>query len=305
MNCLKQLSIFGLETIPEIKPGDDISAIILSSCEKEKIKLETNDVILITSKIVSKAENSLVDLEKIVPSRKARAIAKLTGKEPIEVEIILSQSTQISAVIPVEKVMQHYPEIFYNVSSDREAALRTVHKVPSMLLTITKQGILATDAGLDYSNNPFGKASLLPSNPNSSANKIRDQLFKQSGKDVAVVITDTEIAFTNIYGSSEIAIGYSGIRPVAHRFASKDRFGREKFGGADVIVDELACAAALLGGQTSEGIPVVIVRGLEYEKVGGNGQLSFPVDALQKGFSWTILATLKLRIFSKIIELFV
>jgi coenzyme F420-0:L-glutamate ligase / coenzyme F420-1:gamma-L-glutamate ligase len=304
MNCLKQLSIFGLESIPEIKPGDDISTIILSSCEKEKIRLETNDLILITSKIVSKAENSLADLEKIVPGRKARAIAKLTGKDPTEVEIILSQATQIFAVIPVEKVMQHYPEIFYNLSTDKEAALRTVHKVPSMLVTITKQGILATDAGLDYSNNPFGKASLLPSDPNSSAKKIRDQLTKQTGKDVSVVITDTEIAFTNIYGSTEIAIGYSGIRPVAHRFASKDRFGREKFGGADVIVDELACAAALLGGQTSEGIPVVIVRGLQYEKLEGNHQLSFPVDALRKGFTWSMLATLKLRLFTMVAELF-
>jgi coenzyme F420-0:L-glutamate ligase / coenzyme F420-1:gamma-L-glutamate ligase len=302
---LKQLSVFGLETIPEIKPGDDISSIILSSCEKEKIKLETNDVILVTSKIVSKAENSLVDLEKIVPSRKARAIAKLTGKDPIEVEIILSQTTQISAVIPVKKVAERYPAIFDSLSTDKEAASRALNKVPSMLLTITKQGILATDAGLDYSNNPLGKASVLPSNPNFSAKKIRENLSKQSGKDVAVVITDTEIAFTNIYGSSEIAIGYSGIRPVANRFGSKDRYGREKFGGADVIVDELACAAALLGGQTSEGIPVVIVRGLDYERIEDNIQLSFPAETLRKGFTWAILSTLKLRILYRIVELFV
>jgi coenzyme F420-0:L-glutamate ligase / coenzyme F420-1:gamma-L-glutamate ligase len=303
MTPLKQLSIFGLETIPEIKPGDDISAFILASCEKEKIRLETNDVIVITSKIVSKAENNLIDLEKIVPSRRARAIAKLTGKEPVEVEIILSQSTKISAVIPVEKVMRHYPEIFYNLSIDEEVASRTVHKVPSMLLTLTKQGIPATDAGLDYSNNPPGIASLLPSDPNSAAKRIRDRLCKDSGKDVAVVISDTEISFANIYGSTEVAIGYSGIRPVARLFGSKDRFGREKFGGADIIVDELANSAALLEGQTSEGIPVVIIRGLQYEKA--DDHLSFPTDAREKGLKWTILATLKLRLFARVAELLI
>jgi F420-0:gamma-glutamyl ligase len=119
-----------------------------------------------------------------------------------------------------------------------------------------------------------------------------------------VVITATEIAFTHIYGSTEVAIGYAGIRPVARRFGSKDRFGREKFGGADVIVDELACGAALLSGQTTEGIPVVIVRGLEYEKDGDIDKMSFPSDALQKGIRWTMLSTLKLRLFTKLLELF-
>lgn len=257
-SSLKQISIIGLQSIPEVVAGDDIATIILSSCEKEQIQLVSGDIIVITSKIISKAENNLVDLAKIVPSRKAKAFSRLTGKDPVEVEIILSQTDEISAVIPVKKIMKHYPVIIQNMSTDREAAARALDKVPSMLLTRTKQGVLATDAGLDYSNNQPGKASLLPLDPYSSARRIRDDVCSRSGKDVSVLVTDTEIAFTSFYGSTEVAIGYSGIRPISNRFGSKDRYGREKFGGADVIVDELACAAALLSGQTTEGIPVVI-----------------------------------------------
>ena len=276
---------------------------ILDSCEREQIDLVENDIIMITSKIVSKAEDSLIDLSNITPGRRSRAIARLTGKDPVEVEIVLKQSKEISAVIPVKKVMQHYPAIIESISTDKEAAERAVERVPSMLLTVTKQGILATDAGLDYSNNAPGKASLLPKDPNASAKRIREELAKISGKDVAVVVTDTEIAYTNFFGSTEVAIGTSGIRPVSNKFGSKERFGREKFGGADVIADELACAAALLEGQTSEGIPVVIIRGLEYDK-GDGSYLSFSAEALKKGVWWTILATLKLR-FSRLLEPFV
>ncbi|MCL5068727.1 MAG: coenzyme F420-0:L-glutamate ligase [Thaumarchaeota archaeon] len=299
---LNQLSLFGLQTIPEVKPGDDLVRIILGACEKEGIILHENDIVVITSKIVSKAENSIVDLSKVVPSRKAKSIARLTGKDPVEVEIILGETEKISGVIPVKKIMNSYPAITGNLSTDKEAAARAVAKVPSMLLTQTKQGLLATDAGLDYSNNPEGTASLLPNDPIVSARKIREGFKKVSGKNVAIVLTDTEIAYRNLYGSTEVAIGFSGIRPVSQRFGSKDRFGREKFGGADVIVDELACAAALLEGQTSEGVPVVIVRGLEYEKA--DVEQAFPKDALGDGIRWTVLATIKLW-FARLLEPFV
>lgn len=300
---MKQISLFGLETLPEIKTGDDIPTEILESCKRESIQLAENDIIVITSKIVSKAENSLVDLSTVVPGRKAKAVAKLTGKNPVEVEIILRQSKSISAVIPVEKIMKHYPEIVESISVDKEAAKRTIESVPSMLLTQTAQGILATDAGLDYSNNELGKASLLPKEPNASAKKIREAILKMTGKDIAVVLTDTEIAYTDNFGSKDVAIGFSGIRPISNKFGSKERFGREKFGGADVIVDELACAAALLEGQTSEGIPVVIIRGLDYDK-GDESKTPFSPDILRKGIWWSVLATLKLR-FERLLEPFV
>ncbi len=219
-------------------------------------------------------------------------------------EIILRNSAEISAVIPVKKIMESNPSILQNISTDKETAERVARSVPSMLLTVTNQGTLATDAGLDYSNNQPGTASLLPKDPSSSAERIRHEISKIVGVNVAVVITDTEIAFTNFSGSTEVAIGYSGIRPVAQMFGSKDRFGREKFGGADIIVDELACAAALLAGQTSEGIPVVIVKGLKYPKEEGIERPPNHGEALRKGLRWTLLSTVKLR-FLALVELFV
>ena len=302
---LKQVSFVGLQTMPEVKPGDDIARLILESCLREHVSLEERNVIVITSKIVSKAENRIVNVQNVVPTRRARALSKLTGKDPIEVEMILRESTGVSAVIPIKKIRQHYPTIFENLSSNREAMDETVSKVPSLLVTTTKQGVLATDAGLDYSNNPQDTASLLPSNPNASAIKIRNDLERLTGLILAIVITDTEISFTNVYGSTEISIGYSGIRPVSNNFGSKDRFDRKKFGGADVIVDEIACAAGLLTGQTSEGIPVVILKGLEYEKSDDASRLVFPQDALRKGIWWTVISTLRARLLSRIMELFV
>ena len=267
------------------------------------MELNDDDIIIITSKIISKAENSLVQLSSVVPTKRSKAIARLTGKDPVEVEIILSQSKEIAAVIPVKKIMKRYPEILESISEDKEAAARAVENVPSMLLTLTHQGILATDAGLDYSNNELGNASLLPKDSDESAKKIRKGISDLCGKDVAVVVTDTELAYTDYFGSKEVAIGFSGIRPVSNKFGSKERFGREKFGGADVIVDELANAAALLEGQTSEGIPVVIVRGLIYDRSGDN-RVSFSPEIRRKGIWWTVLATMKMR-FARLIQPFV
>jgi coenzyme F420-0:L-glutamate ligase/coenzyme F420-1:gamma-L-glutamate ligase len=301
---LKHISFYGLETIPEIKGGDDLAHIIFRSCEAEGVGLQAGDIVLVTSKIVSKAERSVGRLSDVKPSRRARALARLTKKDPVEVEIILRESNKVTASIPVLKIGEHFPDIFENLATDKEAAERTLRRVPTLLLTQTKHGIVATDAGLDYSNNPPGCYSLLPLDPNASAKKLREGLCQLSGSDLAVILTDTEIALSHIYGSTDISIGYSGIRPVAHRFGAIDRFGREKFGGADVIVDELAGAASLLAGQTSEGIPVVIARGLEYEKGDEVGKhLLFSTDALGKGIRWTVLSTLKLRL-TRLIELF-
>ncbi len=299
--CLKQISLFGLQTIPEVKPGDDLAGTILDACAREKIELHENDILVITSKIVSKAENSIVDLSMVTPRRKARSIAKLTGKDPVEVEIILRETERISAVIPVKKIMKSNPAITNTLSTDKEAASRAIDKVPAMLLTRTKNGLLATDAGLDYSNNAEGRASLLPRDPVASAKRLREEMRRISGKEVAVVITDTEISYGNLYGSTEVSIGYSGIYPVSRLFGSKDRFGREKFGGADVIVDELACASALLGGQTSEGVPVVIVRGLDYEKQ--DLERTVPTGTLGKAVRWVVFATIRLW-FARLLEPF-
>lgn len=281
---MKQVSFFGLQTIPEVKSGDDLAATIFRSCLNEGAGLIQGDVVLITSKVVSKAEGRVGRLSEVKPSRRARAISKLTGKDPVEVELILSQSANIPAAIPVAKIGRRFAEIFASIASGKDSAGRALQGVPTMLITQTDQGTMVTDAGLDYSNNPLGWYSLLPADPNGSARRLREGLSRLTGCELAVVITDTELTFTHIYGSTDIAIGYAGILPVSRRFGAQDRYGREKFGGADVVVDELPAASSLLARQTSESIPVVIVRGLEYERGNGtNSGVSVPPGALGAG----------------------
>jgi coenzyme F420-0:L-glutamate ligase/coenzyme F420-1:gamma-L-glutamate ligase len=290
------ISLIGLQTIGEIKEGDDLVRLIGEACEREGVPLEAGDVIVITSKIVSKAEGRTADLNVIVPSKKAKAIARMTGKDPVEVEAILRESINVVAVVPVWKVARRFPRILDNITTDRAAAEKVMKTEPTLLVTVTKQGLLASDAAIDYSNNQPGKCSQLPLDPSASARRIRDGLAKMAGGDLAVVITDTEIAYTHLYGSTEVAVGSSGISPVARGFAARDRFGKEKFGGVDIVVDEVACAAALLMGQTAEGIPVVVIKGLKYAKGDDLKPTSFPLEALRYGIKWTFLATIKLRL---------
>lgn len=299
---MKDIRICGLETIPEVKKGDDLARMISDACRREGFDLAPGDVVLITSKIVSKAEGRVVNLSEVVPGRKARAVAKATGKDPVEVEVILREAEHIRGVIPVKKIAERFPEIFDNIARDKDSVSRVLSEVPAMLLT-TKEGLTSSDAGLDYSNNPAGTCTLLPADPNGSADSIRRGLADLCGGEVAVVITDTEVTFTHLYGSQDIAIGYSGIRPVARAFGSEDRYRRAKFGGADVIVDELAGASALLMGQTSEGIPVVIVKGLRYDRDNMPAPKSGD-EILSKGILWSLLATAKLRL-ARLLEPFV
>lgn len=300
--ALKSISLHGLDTIPEVKEGDDIARLVYDACAREKVPLASGDVVIVTSKVVSKAEGRVLNLRDITPSRRARSISRVTGKDPVEVEIILRESKEIRAVIPVRKIAESFPQIFGSISKDSATAGRLLAQVPAFLVTLTPDGHMATDAGLDYSNNPFGTCTLMPRDPSRSAEAIRSELAALCGADVAVVITDTEVSFTHLFGTVDIAVGYSGIQPVTRMFGRKDRFGREKFGGADILVDELGAASALLMGQTSEGVPVVVVKNLAYEREGV--PLQTPSEALSKGIWWSLLATFKLKL-SRLLEPFV
>jgi coenzyme F420-0:L-glutamate ligase / coenzyme F420-1:gamma-L-glutamate ligase len=292
---MSKISIIGLKTIPEVHVGDDIANLIIRSCVEEAVEIVPGDIVVIASKIVSKSEGRVVDLRTVNPSPKSKVISKLTGKDPALIELIRRQSKEIVAAIPIKKIAKKFPVLFENLSTNQDTIPNLVKNESTMLIVKMKHG-LASEAGIDYSNNPKGFISLLPLDPNESAYRIRRELIKWVGGDLAVVITDTEIAFTHAFGSIEVAIGFSGIRPVAQDFGSKDRFGKEKFGGADIIIDELASAAALLMGQTSEGIPVAIVNGLKYKTEKDFKQVSD--KALNKSIWWTIISTIKLRLIS-------
>ncbi|MEM2264522.1 MAG: coenzyme F420-0:L-glutamate ligase [Nitrososphaerota archaeon] len=241
----KEIRIIGLTNMPLIKKGDDIAKIIIENIEKEGLCIEEGDIIVISQKIISKAEGRIINLKKIKPSEKAIKIAEITNKDPRLVEIILKESRKI------------------------------IKACPGHLIVKTKQGIVCANAGVDRSN-VAGKediVTLLPKNPDYSANKIRKKIEKIYGKKIGVVISDT-YGRPLRNGHINMAIGLSGIKPFKDYRGKKDIFGYELKIKNIAIVDEIASAAELIMGQAKERIPVVIIKGLDKKLLQRKGKVS-------------------------------
>lgn len=225
-----KIELFGLNEIPLVKKGDNISDLIIAALKKQKINLEKQDIVLIAETLISKSEGNIIKLNDINPSEKAISIAKKSKKDSALVEAILNESNEIITI------------------------------GPDFIICETKHGFICANAGIDESNIGEGLATPMPKDPDKSANNIRKSLEKKSKKELAVIITDTQgRAFRN--GAVGVAIGCSGISPIWERVGEKDLYGRELQTTEIAIADELAGAASLLMGQANEGIPVVIIRG--------------------------------------------
>jgi len=255
-----KVELIGLK-LPEIKTGDDLADLLVKAASRDAGGLKDGDIIVVTSKVVSKAYGFLVELKEIKPSAKAVDLARETGEDPRFIQAILDHSDRLLFVLPVLKLVEKGVIDLQKLSRKPTKALELIRKFPYTFF-VERKGQVYSDAGLDASNHPEGVLSFPPEDPDGVARELRRKLFEYSGKDVAVVISDTE--FMPFLGSLDIARGSSGIQATAKKFGEPDRYGKPKFGGADCIVHELACASALLIGQTDEGIPAVIVRGLKY-----------------------------------------
>lgn len=248
------IKLIGIE-LPEVKPGDDIGRLIC-----ERAELEDCDVVVVASKIVSKAEGRLVKVDDITPSKEAERLARKTGK-PAELVELIMRNSEIVGVIPVFSIIKE-GAVDAKMLSEKVETAAILERDKSLLVTLVGKSVY-TDAGIDFSNAPAGYAVLPPENPNESARRIRESIMSASGRDVAVLISDTE-AFVG--GSIEVCRGYAGICPVKRSFGEEDIYGRAKYGGSEALAHEICCAASLLMGQAKERIPVVVVRGLRYER---------------------------------------
>lgn len=225
-----EIKLIGLEGIPLVKSGDDISKIIKEAILNSDYDLCDGDIILIAETLISKAEGNIIKLDDIVPSDKAVEIAEICKKDPKLVELILQNSTEI------------------------------VEVGPNFIVTETKQGFVCANAAIDESNVEDGLATPVPENPDQSAREIREFLESEFEKDLAVIITDTQGRAFRI-GAIGTAIGCSGINPLWVRVGEKDLYGRELETTEIATADELASAASLIMGQADEGLPVVIISG--------------------------------------------
>ncbi|MEG3224439.1 MAG: coenzyme F420-0:L-glutamate ligase [Methanobacteriales archaeon Met13] len=228
-----EIKLIGLSGIPLIKEGDNLGEIILSASEDHNTVLEDGDVIVVAETAVAKSEGETIPLNSIDPSPKAIKIAHETGKDPKLVEVIIRESEEIIKV------------------------------GPDFIISQTKHGIVCANAGIDESNVEMGLAKPIPSDPDSSARDIRVKIESSTGKKVAIIISDTQgRAFRE--GAIGVAIGISGMDPLWDRRGEKDLYGRELQTTSIAVADELASAASIVMGQAEEGMPVVIIRGVDY-----------------------------------------
>jgi coenzyme F420-0:L-glutamate ligase/coenzyme F420-1:gamma-L-glutamate ligase len=221
--------------MPLITKGDDLAELICNAAEKQNTPIQEKDIIVITHVAVSKAEGNVVNLDEISPSERAKEIALKVGKEPAMVEVILRETKEIVR-------MRH-----------------------NSLITETLNGIVCANAGVDKSNVKGERnVVLLPKNPSASAQKIRQEIKKITGCNVAVIISDTHGRPLRM-GEINVAIGVAGIKPIRDRRGEKDLFGYVLRIKQTAVADELASAAELVIGQANEGIPTAIIRGYNYQ----------------------------------------
>ncbi|MCX5633861.1 MAG: coenzyme F420-0:L-glutamate ligase [Phycisphaerae bacterium] len=257
---MKKIEVIGLQTIPEIQAGDNLAQIICDCAKKENAGINEKDIFVLTSKIISKAMGLTRKKSDVKVSEKALKISKKTGKDPVWVQMIFDAGHEVVAVIPLGGVITDY---IAATSGDAQTSRRLCNNEKCLFITKSPTGSIHTcDAGIDGSNHPEGIVSLFPDNPDDEALKVRKELQKISGKNIAVILADTELV---PYGTIDTPVGSSGIDPCPMVFGKKDKFGRPKFGGADLVGLELTAASALLFGQTDAGIPVTIIRGYDYQ----------------------------------------
>ena len=235
---MKRLELIGVESIGEVAGGDAVGRLISAACAREGIALSDDDVVVIAQKIVSKAEGQLVDLARVRPSPRAQELAQQLDKEAALVEVILNESRGI---------------------------IRTGGRA---LVVETHHGFICANAGVDQSNVGKHQVALLPKDPDASARRIRQEIDDETGKQPAVVISDSFGRPWRV-GTVDVAVGIAGIKAVKDERGLKDRYGYELKAAVAAIADEIAAAAELVMGKR-DGVPVVIVRGCEIEKEEGS-----------------------------------
>ena len=242
--AVPRVDVIGVTGIPEIQAGDLLGPMIVAAAERQGTPLASGDIIVVTQKIVSKAEGRVVDLGEVEPSGSARQLAEECGKDSRLVELVLRESREI-----------------LRIEAER-----------GILITETKHGFVCANAGVDASNVPGDSTvSLLPEDPDGSADRIRSEIQAAAlGARVAVVVSDT---FGRAWreGHVNFAIGVAGMKPMRDYRGTVDSHGKVLTVTTIATADELASAAELVTAKAA-GVPVAIVRGYTYEDGPGGAQ---------------------------------
>ncbi|MBA2448673.1 MAG: coenzyme F420-0:L-glutamate ligase [Chloroflexi bacterium] len=228
------MQIIGVRGVGEVRPGDDPAALLLAAFTRQGERFEGGDVLVVTQKIVSKAEGRLVELAGIEPSETALELAAVSKRDPRQIEVALRESARI------------------------------VRKDRGVLISETRHGFVCANAGVDASNLATPDVvALLPLDPDGSAEQIRRRIAEQAGVALAVIISDT---FGRPWrtGQTNVAIGVAGLRPILDYRGQPDSAGLTLQVTEIAVADELAAAAELATGKL-ERVPAAVIRGYPYQ----------------------------------------
>jgi coenzyme F420-0:L-glutamate ligase/coenzyme F420-1:gamma-L-glutamate ligase len=243
-SCAPTLTLTAVPGLPIVQRGDDLAGLIAAALSEARLALAPGDVLVVTSKVVSRAEGRFVDVATVTPSARALELAARAQKDPRVVELILREATHVSRVTHQALVVRH------------------------------RLGFVVANAGIDLSNaqpadapagsGPF--ALLLPASPDASAQRIRAALAPAGTPAIGVVISDS---FGRPFrlGTVGAAIGVAGLPPLWDRRGEDDLFGRKLEQTITALADQVAAAADLVAGQAAEGRALVHVRGLRFSPV--------------------------------------
>jgi coenzyme F420-0:L-glutamate ligase/coenzyme F420-1:gamma-L-glutamate ligase len=248
----RTVTVLALDGIPELRVGDDLPAIIGDAIDGTPgaLPLRDDDVLVVTQKVVSKAEGAIVDLTGVEPRAEAVAFAERFDRDARQVEVVLRE------------------------------ARRVVRMERGVIITETPHGFICANGGIDASNVGPGSGSivtLLPRDPDGSASRIRDHVRTRFGVDVPVVVSDS-FGRPWRWGIVDVAIGVSGLLPLDDLRGVPDADGRVMRSTVRAVADELASAAELALGKTA-GRPVALVRGADVRRGEGSiAEIVMPVE---------------------------
>ena len=230
-------TISPLGGMPNVRPGDDLSSLLIAALECNGFAPREHDILAVTQKIVSKAEGRYMELHTIEPSRRAKELAALTLKDPHLVEVILSEAAEI------------------------------LRAKPHVLIAATRHGLVLANDGIDQSNLDAGdhgrRVLLLPKDPDASARQLKVRIDAHFGCDIGVIITDSAGRAWRL-GTIGLAIGCAGVPALLDRRGEKDLTGRPLEVTEVGFADAVAAAAVLPMGEAAEGRPAALVRGLTW-----------------------------------------
>jgi coenzyme F420-0:L-glutamate ligase/coenzyme F420-1:gamma-L-glutamate ligase len=240
IRCADRLELRALLGVPIVQPGDDLGSLLCAAIERADIVPETGrDVIVVSSKVISRAEDRFVDISRVTPSQEAIRLGARAHKDPRVAELILQESSAVSRSAPGVIVVRH------------------------------RLGFVAANAGIDESNcraatddrGPW--VLLLPRDPDASARALRAAVSARFGADIAIVISDS-FGRPFRFGTVGAAIGVSGLPPLWDQRGGQDLHGRTLEATVTALADQVAAAADLVAGQADEGRPAIHIRGLSY-----------------------------------------